>query len=104
MVRLSREQLQTAYDRWPAAEHDKTTIRALLLRLRIEEVVRGLPRAVIAGQAGHSNVARRLRLTIGTTTPGDERDSSTAAGLRPAKAANVDGVDCPLRRLRLEHR
>jgi hypothetical protein len=63
--RAPRPALEAAYASWPGDDHDKTTLKALLLRLRIEDLVRSLPSTVIAGAPNTNLVRQRLMLSIG---------------------------------------
>lgn len=57
--------LEAAYAAWPGTDHEKTAQKALLIRLRIEEVARGLPTTIIAGPPGSDRIRQRLMLTVG---------------------------------------
>lgn len=65
--------LTSAYEAWPAPHHDKCLLRALVLRVQIEQVVAALPSTVIAGPPGTTSVSRRLFLAIGEPGLGDDR-------------------------------
>lgn len=62
--RVPYEELTTAYAAWPGTEHDKTTLKALLLRYRIEAVAARLPSTVVTS-AGTTRVSQRLMLAVG---------------------------------------
>lgn len=53
-----------AYTAWPGTEHDKTTLKALLLRYRIEAVAARVPSTVVTS-AGTTRIPQRLMLTVG---------------------------------------
>lgn len=69
------EDLTSAYEAWPAPIHDKCLLRALVLRVQIEQIVAALPSTVIAGQPDITNVSRRLFLSIGEPGLDDDRRS-----------------------------
>ncbi|GAA3759478.1 hypothetical protein GCM10022225_51150 [Plantactinospora mayteni] len=57
--------LQTAYGAWPGTPYKKSFLLALILRVRVEQVVEGLPPTVIAGTPASNRVNQRLMLTLG---------------------------------------
>lgn len=59
------EDLHAAYQEWPAPDHDKAMLRALILRVRIERLVEALPETVIAAPPDSTQVRRRLLFSIG---------------------------------------
>lgn len=61
-----------AYEAWPSPAHDKTLLRALILRVQIEQVVASLPPSVIAAPPDIDSVERRLMLAVGE--PGLDRN------------------------------
>src|SRR5262245_41348074 len=63
--RVGRATLEAAYAAWPGLEGDKTALRALLLRLRIEDVAVGVPRTVIAAAPHNDRIRQRLMLAVG---------------------------------------
>ena len=60
---VSMDDLEAAYRAWPAPEHEKTRLRALLLRIRLERLVDRLPTTVCRQVRG--KVAPRLLLSVG---------------------------------------
>jgi len=62
---VNQDRLDAAYTSWPGTAHDKTTLQALLLRIRVERLARELPPAVIAAPKKRLYVARRLMLAVG---------------------------------------
>jgi hypothetical protein len=68
---VSMDDLEVVYRAWPAPEHDKTRLRALLLRIRLERLVDRLPTTGCSRVRGQ--VARRLLLSVGEEglTPDD---------------------------------
>jgi hypothetical protein len=67
--------LQAAYEGWPGTLNEKSTLAALVLRIRIERAATRLPRTVIAAASDISHIERRLRLSIGE--PGLSPDAQT---------------------------
>lgn len=63
--RPDRNLFEAAYTAWPGTDYEKTAQRALLIRLRIEDVARGLPSTIIAGSSGSDRIRQRLMLTVG---------------------------------------
>jgi hypothetical protein len=59
------DDLTAGYHAWPVPEHDKTKLRALVLRVRIERLVAALPTTVIAAAGEPRQVGRRLQLSVG---------------------------------------
>lgn len=62
---VEQDRLDEAYTAWPGTAHDKTTLRALLLRIRVERLARGLSQTVIVAPKKKLHVARRLMLAVG---------------------------------------
>lgn len=62
---ITVDDLTAAYQAWPVPEHDKTKLRALVLRVRIERLVESLPTTVIAVARASRQVRRRLLLSVG---------------------------------------
>lgn len=71
--------LDVAYLAWPGTPYDKTKLRALVLRVRLERLVSTLPTSIIAAPPDSTNVRRRLFLTIGAAdlTQADRRRRRT---------------------------
>jgi hypothetical protein len=81
---VDQQLLDDAYAAWPGTVDDKTTLQALLLRIRIERVARGLPRPSSLPVFSKLHVARRLLLSVGEPgLNGDQRINR----LRVARAA-----------------
>lgn len=66
-------ELTSAYEAWPTPIHDKCLLRALVLRVQIEQIVAALPSTVIAGQSDITNASSRLFLSIGEPGLDDDR-------------------------------
>jgi hypothetical protein len=64
-IPVDQARLDEAYAAWPGTAHDKTTLQALLLRIRVERLARQLPPTVIAAPRKKLHVARRLMLAVG---------------------------------------
>jgi hypothetical protein len=86
-VKVAIERLASAYDAWPGDDHDKTAQMTLLLRLRIEAVVRALPPTVIVAAPSGSAVRRRLALAIGEPGLDPVRRTQRIATVRAAATA-----------------
>jgi hypothetical protein len=65
MPATSIEDLIAAYDAWPGTTYDKGTLRALVLRVRVERLAAALPATTIAVPADSSHIRQRLMLFIG---------------------------------------
>jgi hypothetical protein len=84
--RVPDDEFAVAYAAWPGSEHDKTTLKALLLRYRIEAVAARVPCTVVPA-AGTTRVPQRLLLTVGEPGLDDSRRLRRLAIVRPALAA-----------------
>lgn len=88
--RPDRELLEAAYTAWPGTDNEKTAQKALLIRLRIEDVARGLPTSVIAGPSGSDRIRQRLVLSVGAPnlaqTDRERRLAVVRAAVRVYKA------------------
>jgi len=81
--RVPVDEFAAAYAAWPGTEHDKTTLKALLLRYRIEAVAARIPSTVVIA-AGTTRVPQRLMLAVGE--PGLD-DGQRVRRLRIVRAA-----------------
>lgn len=57
--------LEAAYRAWPGTVEEKTALRALTLRVRIERAAAALPPTVIMRRPDASFIERRLYLSVG---------------------------------------
>jgi hypothetical protein len=62
---VSINDLTAAYRAWPCPAYDKATLRALILRVRIERAIAALPATVISASADSTQVEQRLFLSLG---------------------------------------
>jgi hypothetical protein len=84
--RLPHDELVAAYTAWPGTEHDKTALKALLLRYRIEAVAGRVPSTVVIS-AGTNRVPQRLMLAVGEPGLDDDHRVRRLGIVRAAVAA-----------------
>lgn len=84
------EHLAAAYLAWPGLDHDKTSLRALMLRLHVERLAQGLPSSVISAPPDSSRIGQRLMLTIGEPGLGPIEQATRLAAVTAAIAAYND--------------
>ena len=58
--------LESVYEAWPGTEYSKSLLRALVLRVQIEQTVAALPLTVVV-EPDTNSVSRRLMLSLGGT-------------------------------------
>lgn len=84
--RVDLNDLASAYESWPGSGYTKAAMLALVLRLRIERVVEGLPAAIVRAPGRIDNLHRRLLLAIGesslTRNDRQRRDRVIRAAIR----------------------
>jgi hypothetical protein len=80
------DEFAAAYTAWPGTEHDKTTLKALLLRYRIEAVAARVPSTVVTS-AGTNRIPQRLMLAVGEPGLDDAHRVRRVGIVRAAVAA-----------------
>jgi len=65
MAKVDLAELEAVCRSWPTPESDRARLRALLLRIRIERVVEGLPDTIIMAAPASRRLEHRLRLSVG---------------------------------------
>jgi hypothetical protein len=84
--RVPADEFAVAYAAWPRPEHDKTALKALLLRYRIEAVAARVASTVVTS-AGTTRIPQRLMLSVGEPGLDDAQQRRRLAIVRPALAA-----------------
>jgi hypothetical protein len=90
---VDQERLEEAYKAWPGSVHDKTTLHALVLRIRIERLARDLPPDVILAPRKKLHVARRLMLAVGAPGLTNQQRAHRLSVVQRAIAAYQDICD-----------